>query len=610
MRSLKILVAAIVAVIPSVSAQTSANCTFDAKQVRSVRELWHQLSVDSERLAPSAAATSRRRAAVPRAGTFSAVNFIDAEIFGKMVKDGIVWTTTASDEEFLRRVTLDLTGSIPDAETVKTFVKDASPNKREAAIDRLLASEGFTDRWTMWFGDLVQNVQFSQASAMYYPARNAYYQFIRNSVAANKPYDQMVRDIIAGAGNNFIKGEANYWVRNIQSNGPIQDTYDNLSANSGEIFLGLPLVCLSCHSGLAHLELVNSGLANRTRMDFWKNAAFFAQVTARGEVDPATETLVRSVEDNTTGGYRLNTISGNKTPRQPASGESNVVEPAFFLSAETPQPGETRRQAYGRILTAHPQFARATVNYLWKTIFGLGIVEPADSFDLRRQDPAQLVPGASLQPTHPVLLTRLSDHFVATGFDLRAFLKTIVMSNTYQLSARYAPGEWNEAWTPYFARRNVRRLMAEALFDSIVLATGVGAQLNVLGFDPVPKAMKLPDPTEGRQAALFLNAFGRGDRDDQKRTSESSIAQALLLLNDRTITERVKARNNSTVQKVTTATSDKAAIADALYLATLSRYPTAAERLAAVEYLGEGNLVERAEDLQYALLNRVDFLFY
>lgn len=596
-----------------------ADCTFNPESFRSPREIWREVSARAELVAPTpqAAADStsggrRRASTAPKPFALAPKNFIDAEIFGKMQRDGIVPTSLSTDAEFLRRVTLDLTGEIPDADTVKAFVADTDPNKREKTIDRLLTSDAFVDKWTMWFGDHIQNVQTASNTVLYFQGRNAYHAYIRESIRSGKPYDQMVRELLAATGKNFTDGPVNYWVRQWQNNGPIQDTYDNLSAASGEKFLGLPLNCLSCHSGPAHLELVNSGLAKRTRMEFWQNAAFFAQTTQTNAPFMGTNAREWTINDNTTGLYRLNTTSGNKTPRQPESGQPNFVDPSFFLSGEKPQSGETRRQAYGRILTAHPQFARASVNYIWKEVFGVGIVEPADSFDLNRQDPATLSPSGTLQPTHPQLLTQLAQSFAASNFSLRALLKTIVVSNTYQLSSRYTAGTWSEAWAPYYARHYPRRLLAEEVVDAIVKATGVAASFTYAGGTaPVAKAMMLPDPTDrGGNFTNFLNTFGRGDRDDQLRTNDSSIVQALMLMNDRVVTDRIRASaNGSTVQKLTRATTDPAAIAEGLYLATLSRYPTAAEKATAIEHLRSGELPRKAEDLQFVLLNKVEFLF-
>jgi hypothetical protein len=573
--------------------------------------MWHRLSQRAEAVAPSAAAaTSRRRSVTPPpAQAFIAKSFIDTEIFGKMVKDGIHWTSRSSDAEFLRRVTLDLTGEIPDAATTKAFLTDSAADKREKAVERLLASDAFTDRWTMWFGDLVDNVQTATNSNETYQGRNAYNKFIHDSIRDSKPYDQMVREVIAGNGRAFTNGEVNYWVRDIQNNGPVQDTYDNLAASTGQRFLGLPLVCISCHNGLAHLEQVNSAMAKRTRADFWRSAAFFAQVTRTTERDTTTNQQESIFSDNTTGQYRLNTTSGNKTPRTPLSPTETTVQPAFFLTGEAPRDGEPRRAAYARILTAHPQFARAAVNYIWRELFGLGIVEPADSFDLFRQDPAALPVGAVIQPTHPQLITQLAGSFSSGGYNLRGLLRLIVNSNAYQLSSKY-DGAWNETYTPYFARHIPRRLMAEEMLDAVFRATGVGGTMAVTGTTAVTKAMQLPDTTEGGNFRAFLNNFGRGNRDDQPRSHDSSIVQALMLLNDRTVTDRIKnTAANSTVQKALLASRDPGTIADTLYLTTLGRYPAAAERNAAITYLGSGDIVRKTEDLQYSLINRLEFLF-
>jgi hypothetical protein len=605
---------AIAAAVAQESAGPRAECSFDPDAFPSPQRQWERLSRQTELIAPS----GRRRAAIQPPAVIVPKNFIDEEIFGKMSADGIRWTSPASDEEFLRRAHLDLTGQIPTAARTREFLADSRSDKRERLVDELMASEEFVDRWTLWFGDLVQNVQVSSNIFVGPLGRNAFYTFIRDSIRARKPYDLMVREIISGSGAQNTVGPPNFWVRQIQTNGPIHDTWDNLAAHSAEKFLGLPLNCLSCHNGVGHLEQVNTGLVSRTREDFWKSAAFFAQDYHRPQRDPASNRVEWIIEPVATGtprvprGYVLNTTQGNKTPRQPAPGQPNTIEPAFFLSGAAPGQTETRREAYGRLLTAHPQFARATANYIWKEMFGLGIVEPADSFDLLRQDPATLRPGATLQPTHPRLITRLAEHFSGSGFDLRALLKAIVVSNTYQLASVYTPGEWNETWTPYYARHYPRRMLAESVADSVARATGVGVpRMTVQGNLTLQRAMELPDPTEPRgQVAQMVNSFGRGDRDGTERSREGSIVQALTMLNDPFVTTRIRNANNSTVQRTLAATRDPAVIVEELYIATLSRKPSVEERAAAIAQLNSGDIVRATEDLQFTLLNRLEFLYY
>ncbi|MFL6247299.1 MAG: DUF1553 domain-containing protein [Thermoanaerobaculia bacterium] len=553
-----------------------------------------------------AAGESRRRAVGKpvSGGTLAVANYIDTQIGAKLKEAAITPAAIAKDEEFLRRVTIDLTGAIPSASDADAFFADTRTDKRARKIDELLQSSAFVDRWTLWYGDLVQNVQASDAVRQYYLGRNAHYLWIRESIRTGKPYDAMVREDLAGEGDNFTSGVANYIVRQLQRNGPPQDTYDNLAAHSAEKFLGIPMLCISCHSGPGHLELVNVYLRGKTRDDFWKMAAFFSRTAIRGSryTDPANPNanVIRyDVLTNPNGAYRLNTTDGNKSPRAPATGQPDTVTPAFLTTGEQPKAGEPYRAAYGRMLTADRQFARATVNYLWKEMFGIGLVEPVNAFDLAR---------LSVQPSHPALLEALTDDFIANGYNVRALLRTIAMSNAYQLSAAYNGTHPDPS---YFARRAPHRLSAEMLLDAITTATGVPAQFPVQGMGTVTKAMQLPDPLDARRspASRFLDSFGRGNRDDVARTNDSAIAQALALMNDTIVTTRVRRANNSTVSKVLAATSDLGTIADQLYLITLSRRPTPAERQIAIDYLRAGVLGERAEDLQFVLINSLEFLF-
>ncbi|HXH90955.1 MAG TPA: DUF1549 domain-containing protein [Thermoanaerobaculia bacterium] len=590
-------------------------CPFGPFDLRSPREqqasLNHQLSAVAEAVAPS----GRRRSATPPAGDVSypvSVNYIDDEIFGKMKTDGIRPAPMSSDEEFLRRVTIDLTGQIPDPATVLAFLADKSADKRAKTIDALLASDAFNDRWTMWFGDLVQNVQVSANSREFPQGRNAYYTYIHDSIKANKPYDQMVRELLGGMGDSFLAGPPNYWVRQIQPNGPIQDTYDNLAAESGRMFLGMPMQCISCHNGLGHLDQVNLYLKGHARYDFWGNASFFS----RGRFAKSDKNVNNSsyvITEATTGSYQLNTTSGNKTARAPI-GTQTTVSPSFLMTGETPRAGEAWRDAYGRMLTANPQFSLAAVNYLWQQMFGLAIVEPANNMDPTRYDPNNLPAGQTVQPNHPALLTRLGSDFTANHYDLRAILRTMAMSNAYQLSTQYTASTWNESWTPYYARHIPRRLMAEALLDAVAKSTSAPITYTVSGGLPaVTSAMKLPDTLEvrGNVYGRFLDEFGRGNRDDEPRENDSSIAQALSLMNDGTVVvnRTHRATANSTVAKVLASTTDPNSIADQLYLNTLSRYPTASEKAQAVAYLKSGTLANKTEDLQWVLLNSLEFLF-
>src|SRR5438477_6178128 len=180
---------------------------------------YHAASTTAELVAPSTESTSsgRRRAVTaptnPGASFPPSVNFIDSDLFAAMQQNGIVPTTIASDDEFLRRIDLDLTGQIPDPATITAFLADKTADKRAKKIDELLASDAFVDRWTLWFGDLVQNVTASNNVREYYLGRNAYYNAIKDSIRTNKPYDQLARDVITGIGDSYAAGNADYVVR-------------------------------------------------------------------------------------------------------------------------------------------------------------------------------------------------------------------------------------------------------------------------------------------------------------------------------------------------------------------------------------------------------------
>jgi len=580
------------------------SCPMAATSLRLTRSLapvYQQLSANAEAVAPSG---GRHRAATPPPKSDivypTAANFVDTEIFDKMKKDGVAPALRSSDTEFLRRVSLDLTGQIPTPDAVKAFLADSAADKRTKKIDQLIASDAFVDRWTMWFGDLVQNVRQSTNSRENPQGRNAYYNVIHAAIRDSKPYDQLVRDVISASTDSFTDagGGTNYWVRQIQPNGPAQDTYDNLAAHSAEKFLGMPALCISCHNGLGHLDSVNTYLKSKARYDFWGNAAFFSRTRAAGGATQGS--VVLNVAAN--GAYLLNTTSGNKSPRSPVNGLSSVP-PAFLLTGEAPRANEEWRTAYARILTAHPQFARATVNYIWKEMFGLGIVEPTNNIDINK---------LSTQATHPALLEQLTTEFINNKYDLRWLIRTMAVSNAYQLSARYTATTWNEAWTPYFARHLPHRLIAEEILDALATATSVPMVFSITPTGTVPQAMRLPDTLEGGGAnGRFLDNFGRGNRDDEPRETDSSIVQALAMMNDGTmVLPRIRRTNTaSTVAKALAASSDPATITDTLYLATLSRYPTDSERAAAVAYLRSGTLGQKTEDLQWALLNSLEFVF-
>jgi hypothetical protein len=268
------------------------------------------------------------------------------------------------------------------------------------------------------------------------------------------------------------------------------------------------------------------------------------------------------------------------------------------------------------MLTSHPQFARATVNLVWKEFFGLGIVDPVDSFDMARQSPTSPPPAPwTVQPTNPHLLNALGADFAKGGYSLKRLMRTITRSSAYQLSSRF-DGEWKERYTPYFARHYVRRLTAEQAHDSISQATLVFGNYKqrdmVYGTELAPLRFwtEAPTPEEVNdgEAKSFLRTFGQANREQFDRGPGGSILQAMMLMNSPFVTKRVRAEGDSRVAQLVASTLTTAEIVDELYLATLSRPPLGAERNVALAWLNEDRR-QGAEDLHWSLLNKLDFVF-
>jgi hypothetical protein len=547
-------------------------------------------------------------------------SFVDDEVLGALEAAGVAPAPLASDTEFLRRVTLDLTGRIPTAAAVNAFLADTRPDKRARTIDALLASDAFVDRWALFYDDLFRTtaVPPSGSGRLFIQGRNKFHDYFVQSLRSGKPYDQMAKEMLTAAGDNLAAPAGNFKVRNIQTNGPAQDTYDNLASDAARAYLGLNVFCCSCHNGAGHTDSINLYLSTVGRSDFWGMAAFFSRQVLRRQ-GSTPQDYYYTLSERAQGEYQLNTTTGNKSPRDGTkwANGATVITPKY-IGGGTPLQGEGYGAAIARAITSDPQFARAAVNYVWKEMFTVGIVEPADSFDLLRQDPSNPPPDPwTVQPTHPALLNRLADYYSSTSCDLRSLLRLIANSSAYQLSSYY-PGEWNDAYAPLLARHFARRLRSEEMLDAVALATGVGVTMQVAGYTtPILWAGQLPDVAEPNARSPyrpFLDAFLRGDRDGDPRSSQGSISQALESLNDKVVTDRVKATApGSTVAALVAAHASPQDTVRSLYVATLSRPPSSSELadgVALFTSLKPGQTTASVtEDLQYTLLNKLDFLF-
>jgi hypothetical protein len=548
-------------------------------------------------------------------------NLIDDYIFGGMATAGIQSAPLTTDPEFLRRVTLDMTGRIPTGGDVDAFVADTNTSKRDLKVDYLIGTPEFVDKWTMFLGDLLKvNAQSSQVNRAI-PGRDAFYLYVREAVGLNKPYDQIAREVIGATGDSFAQGDSNWPVGNTISMGPAQDTYDGESVGLASMFLGINTVdCLLCHDGHRHLDTVSVWGYNETRQNLWGLSAYFARLKMAQVTVTTTPRLVKfNVTDAATGEYQLNTTTGNRVARQPI-GSLSVIAPSNPFASGTVtnggiMTGENRRQAIARQITGDIQFSRAIVNYVWEKIMVQAFVSPSNTFDLARLDPSNPPPAPwTLQPTNPALLNALATWFQQNHYDLRSLISLIVKSNAYQLSAVY-PGTWDASYVPLYARKFVRRLDAEELHDAITRATGIipTYTLNGSSLPPVDWAMQFPDtkePLSNGTVAQFLNSFGRGDRDTSPRRSDGSILQSLNLMNSPVIMNRIHQNNaGSRVQTLLLQTADPQTIITQLYLNTLSRRPSSDELALFTPMFQQQGTRAAAENLQWVLLNKMDFIF-
>jgi len=549
-------------------------------------------------------------------------NYIDDHIFGKMEREGVPHAGLATDAEFLRRVHLDLTGLIPEADAARKFLADTDPDKRDKVVDSILAitpdeiaykrATPFIDKWVWFFGDLFR-------STHEFPGNAAFSHYLNDVLLKNVPYDAVARELITAEGRSsvsnallhFLVRDAVFQQGGVGVLGGInsqtinhEDTADNNSINVTRVFLGINLECISCHAGAGHLENSNIYLTGKSREDFWRHTAFFAQSPVKLPFHQQSEF---SVLDEG-GVYDVTTESKQRIQRHKAD-----LTPTFLLTGERLRPGEKPRAGLARMLTSHAQFARTTVNMIWAELMGVGIVDPPFDFDLARMDPKNPPPSPwSVQPTHPELLDKLAEDFRAHHYDLKHLMRTICTSSAYQLSARF-PGEWKDDYSRYFARRMVRRLSGLQLWDAITRATG---KYDDLEMQETGKKVKLAVQARGigrlpKELQSVLLTFGVSFRRHMSvgEPLRSSMDQIAVLLNGELVKKKIAVGDKGRLQDLLNhnppLTNEQ--IAEELTLATLSRFPDAREKELAGELLANYRH-QGAEDLMWALINKMDFV--
>ena len=548
-------------------------------------------------------------------------NFIDEHIFDKIERDGVPHAPPADDATFMRRVFIDLTGRIPPGEEARAFAADDDPAKRDKLIDKLVGGVDWRDRWTHWHLDLWRTSQ----NRVGWAGRNLFHDYIADALLLNQPYDDLARELLtAEARSNWYVGPASYLVRWAQFADNCteimhEDTADEMTVMMFKHFMGIDLQCVSCHDGANHLEQVNVWLTERKREELWAQAAFFGntRVLRRVELRNTQDEYRIDDKDKTRTGYSR---AAPSTVRVARLGEG-LVPPRFILGGETPAPGKPLRQELARIFTAHPQFARGVVNRFWAEFMGVGIVDPADGFDLARMDPDNLPENWDLQPTHPKLLDRLAQDFIDSGYDLQHLHKTIVKSSAYQLSADF-PAEWKPGYARYFARKFVRRMSSEQIYDAVVKATDLHIPIRIPLTDKTVRYMvqmrgpadlkRAPnlDPKTQLELQFFAESFGQANREFNEPKRSGSIIQAALMMNSSLVKEKAKPLPGSYLAELLADDAADEEIVDALFRRFLTRGPDAGERDAALTLLADRGRENGGEDLQWLLMNKVEFLFH
>lgn len=497
---------------------------------------------------------------------------IDRQLAAGWQKDQIQPAPIAADAEFVRRAYLDLIGRIPRVSEAREFLGDPAPDKRAKLIGRLLAHPLFITHWSNTWRDIIMPAGGNQQAAF---LANNFRVWVEQQIRNDVPYDKLVRDVLA-APTNFVQPLRGRPIGQPNSASPIayfqaqEFKAENLAASTARIFLGVRLECAQCH---------DHPFAEWSQTNFWELAAFYSGVLPNqpdrlvgGQVAPRPANAGREI----------------KIP-----GKEKVVQ-ARFPTGEPPawQGGKDSRTILAEWVTSrnNPYFARTVANRVWAHCFGLGLLDPCDD-----------EPSEDNPIRHPELLAELTQQLIAHDFDLKYLLRAITLSQAYQRTSAQTHPSQKELHT--FARMPVRGLTPEQLFDSLATATGFQA-FN----QPPQRFVGINDQSARGQ---FLIRFATQER---RTETQTSILQALALMNGRFVSDATSLRSSTTLAAVADVpfmtTEQKI---ETLFLAALSRPPRAEERDRLLAYVQRGGANDdpgaALSDVFWALLNTSEFLF-
>lgn len=492
-------------------------------------------------------------------------NEIDRLVHARHEKLGLLPSGLCTDEEFLRRASLDLIGKLPSAELARRYLADTRPDKRARLVDELLADPNYADHWAVKWGDLIRPNPSRVGVKPVYLLDS----WLRESFRQNKPYDRMIAELLTAQGSSHQHGPVAIF----------RDKRDpaDMGAFVSQIFLGVRLDCAKCHHHPSE---------KWTQDDYYQLAAFFGQMKRRGQAISAP--ISGEVEHwwhGGTGSITHPVTEAVMTPKPPDGPEMPYVE------------GQDPRARLTDWMRAsdNPFFAKALVNRIWSDFLGRGIVEPVDDFRV------------SNPPTNPALLDWLAADFTASGYDLQHLMRTITASRTYQLSVE--PNEHNLADTRNFARAHKRRLSAEVLLDAVSDLTGVRDT-----FQGLPPNSRAVQTWNHKLSSEFLDAFGRPNASQEcpcERERKSSVVQALHLMNSDTLQNKLASEKGRVTALVKNTALPEPRLVTEIYLAAYNRLPEAEEMQAALRFFTTPGATRQtaAEDLAWALINSAEFVF-
>jgi hypothetical protein len=517
--------------------------------------------------------------AVPASLFIGRNNFIDDHVCKKLAALRIAPSAACTDEVFIRRVFLDAMGILPTAGEVRSFLADQSNDKRARLIDQVLTRPEFVDYWTLLLGDLLQNRKESDHDVRGVKGVRSLHEWIREQVARDRPWDEMVRDLLTAAGTTRDNPAIGYFIVTVGENREAHRS--SVVASAAQTFLGTRIGCAQCH---------NHPLEKYTQDDYYHFAGFFSRI--RLERKDPTKGMTKLVVAGPD-------ASQDKKPVgvvQPRTGKFLAPQPLDRTHPEV-EPGTDPRRVLADWITdpGNEYFAGAMANRLWSHFLGVGLVEPID--DQRASNP----------PSNPKLWQALVTEFVRHRFDRKHLMRLILNSRTYQLSSATMPG--NERDGRFYSHYYARRLPAEVMLDAIAQATGIPDAFE--GYPLGIRAVQVPDPAV---KSYFLGLFGRSERITAcacERNNEVTLPQLLHLSGGTTITQKLAAAEGRLACWLKSKMSDTDLI-DAIFLTSLGRHPQLEERATIERTIHERGAASREDvfrDVFWAVLNTKEFAF-